>query len=171
MSQASLTSPNTNAQPKTHVGHQSVPAVNTSPTNPTTNQHALPSQPQLETMPEEVEERLDDGEDETSTQLKRTGRRREGTMNKSFKFPPDPASSESAPPVPGVPKDLPAAAQKPQLSAEDRRIRKSEESDEVSMVAPSSVEVPPPTPIEKERTTSSVSDLDDVGETEEISLN
>lgn len=92
-------------------------------------------------------------------------------MNKSFKFPPDPTSSESVPPVPGIPKDLPAATRKPKTGNEDKKPGEGEESDEVAMIAPSSVEIPPPPPIEKERATSSVSDLDDVGETEEISLN
>lgn len=91
-------------------------------------------------------------------------------MNKSFKFPPDPTPSEPPPPVPDVPKDLPTATQKQGPSAVGEWARKSEES-EVAMVAPSNVEVPPPPPIEKERAASSVSDLDDVGETEEISLN
>jgi len=115
-------------------------------------------------MPEETEEKLDDHE-EMTTQPMRTGRRREGTMNKSFKFPPDPTPSGPAPPVPNIPKDLSAAAQQLKTSIG------GEESDEVAMVASSSVEVPPPPPIEKERTTSTLSDLDDVGETEEISLN
>lgn len=83
-------------------------------------------------------------------------------MNKSFKFPPDP--SESVPPVPDIPKNLPASTRQPKTSTED------EEGGEVAMAVPSSVEVPPPPPIEKERTNSSLSDLDDVGETEEISL-
>jgi hypothetical protein len=116
-------------------------------------------------MPEETEEKLDEQEEEISEQPKRTVRRREGTMNKSFKFPPDPTSSGPAPPVPGIPRDLPAAAQQLKTNI------KGEGSDEVAMVVPSSVEVPPPPPIEKERTTSTMSDLDDVGETEEISLN
>ena len=122
-------------------------------------------------MPEEVKETLDDAEEETLQQPRRTGRRREGTMNKSFKFPPDPAISESPPPVPDKPKDLPARAQKPKPSAEGEQARNSEGSPEVAIVAPLNVEVPPLPPIEKERTTSSMSDLDDVGETEEISLN
>jgi len=173
MSQASLTSVNANTQTKVHANHQSVPAVHTSPTSSTTDRHTPSSQPPLESMPEEGEEKLEDGEEEASNKPVRTGRRREGTMNKSFKFPPDPTPSEPAPPVPDMPKDLPAAAQKPKPkpSAEDKRARKSDESDEVAMVAPSSIEVPPPPPIEKEGTISSVSDLDDVGETEEISLN
>ena len=91
--------------------------------------------------------------------------------HKSFKFPPGPTASEPAPPVPDVPKDLSANAQKPKSRVEEKRARKSKDSDEVAMVVPSSVEVPPPSPIEKERVTSSASDLDDVGETEEISLN
>ena len=42
----------------------------------------------------------------------------------------------------------------------------------VAVVTPSSVEVPPPPPVEKERPLGSANDLDDdVGETEEISLN
>ena len=91
-------------------------------------------------------------------------------MNKSFKFPPDPTPS-GVPPVPDMPKDLPGATQKQKPSAEGGHVRKSVGSDEVAMIAPSDVEVPPPPPIEKERVTSSVSDLDEVGETEEISLN
>ena len=121
-------------------------------------------------MPEEVEDKLDGDEEETSKQPQRTGRRREGTMNKSFKFPPDPTSSEPPPPVPDIPKDPRGAAQKPKPNTEGRQVRKSEDSDEVA-ATPLNVEVPPPPPIEKERTISSVSDLDEVGETEEISLN
>jgi len=85
-------------------------------------------------------------------------------MNKSFRFPPDPAHSESVSPVPDIPKNLPASTRQSKTSTED------EGSGEVVMVVPSSVEVPPPPPIEKEGRNSSVSDLDDVGETEEISL-
>jgi hypothetical protein len=92
-------------------------------------------------------------------------------MNKSFKFPPDPTTSEPAPPVPDIPKDLTATTQKSEPRTEGKRTRKSKDSDEVAMVVPSSVEVLPPPPIEKEGMMSSVSDLDDVGETEEISLN
>jgi len=171
MSQASLTSPNANTQPKAHANHQSVPTVHASPTSSTTDRDIPSSRPPLGPTPEEGEENLDDEEEGTSKQPMRTGRRREGTMNRSFKFPPDPTPSETAPPVPNMPKDLPVAVQKPKPIAEDKRARKSDESDEVAMVAPSSMEVPPPPPIEKEGMTSSVSDLDDVGETEEISLN
>ena len=165
MSQASLTGANTKTQQKVHSNHQSVPAVQTSPTSPATNRHSPPSQPPLEATPEEAEEKLDNQEEELSKQPKRTSRRREGTMNKSFRFPPDPTPSGPAPPVPDMPKDLSAAARRLKTST------RGEESDEVAMVAPSSVEVPPPPPIEKERTASIASDLDDVGETEEISLN
>lgn len=40
----------------------------------------------------------------------------------------------------------------------------------MAVVVPSGEEVPPPHPIEKEGRNSSASDLDGVGETEEISL-
>jgi len=173
MSQASLTNPNTNPQQKTHANHQSVPVVHASPASPVTNQHTPPSKPSLGPTPEEADEKADDDDDEeeTSKQPKRAGRRREGTMNKSFRFPPDPTPSESPPPVPHIPEILPASARKQRPSADGERARKSDESDEVAVVASPNVEVPPPPPIEKERTASSVSDLDDVGETEEISLN
>jgi len=170
MSQASLTSTSANSQPKTHTNHQSVPVAHTSPSSSGGNQHIPPSQATLEPMPEEAEEKLDGEGGEASEQTMRTGRRREGTMNKSFKFPPDPTPSEPTPPVPGLRKDL-SATQESKQRAEDNRARKSKDSDEVAMIVPSSVEVPPPPPIEKEGTISSVSDFDDVGETEEISLN
>jgi hypothetical protein len=121
-------------------------------------------------MSEETEEKLDEEEGETSKQPTRTSRRREGTMNKSFKFPPDPTNSEPAPPVPGI-KDLPATTQESGPMAEGKRARKSKDSNEVVMVVSPSVEVLPPPPIEKEGTIASVSDFDEVGETEEISLN
>lgn len=93
-------------------------------------------------------------------------------MNKSFKFPPGPATSETAPPVPDVPKELAASTLESKSGAEEKGVRKSKDSDEADMVTPSNVEVPPPPPIEKEQMSSaSGSDLDDVGETEEISLN
>ena len=171
MSQASLTSASANTQPKAHTTSQSVPAVHTPPSSPGPNQHTPPSQLPLGPTPEEGEEKSDEEEGETSMQPMRTGRRREGTMNKSFKFPPGPTASEPAPPVPDAPNDLSANTQKPKSRVEEKRARKSKDSDEVVMVVPPSVEVPPPPPIEKERVTSSASDLDDVGETEEISLN
>ena len=171
MSQASLTSANASTQPKTHTNNQSVPAVHASPSNTGTNQRAPPSQLPLEPTPEEGEEKSEAEEGETSEEPKRTGRRREGTMNKSFKFPPDPTPAEPLPSVPDIPKDLTSTTRKSKLRAEETQVRKSKDIDGVAMVVPSSVEVIPPPPIEKERMASSVSDLDDVGETEEISLN
>lgn len=170
MSQANLASANSGVQPKTHSNQQSVPTAHTSPSNQGTNQHTPPSQPPLESTPEGVEDKSSD-DDETSKQPKPANRRREGTMNKSFKFPPDPAPSESAPPVPDVPKDPPITIQESKPRVEDKREKRSKDSDEVAMAVPPSVEILPPPPIEKEGMVSSVSDLDDVGETEEISLN
>jgi len=171
MSQASLTSANANTQTKTHANNQSVPAVHTSPSSPGTDQRTPPSQPPLEPTPEEGEEKSDEAEGEASKEQKPTGRRREGTMNKSFKFPPGPTPFGSAPPIPDIPKDLATTTQESKPRAEEKRARKSKDSGEVAVVASSVVEVLPPPPIERERMNSSVSDLDDVGETEEISLN
>jgi chitin biosynthesis protein CHS5 len=76
-------------------------------------------------------------------------------MNKHFKFPP---TSPSPPAVPDVP---------PSNAEEDDSGLTS-----VGVVAPSSVEVPPPPPVEKERLGQAVDDgEEDVGETEEIALN
>lgn len=112
-------------------------------------------------------------------------RRREGTMNKNFKFPP-PEEVVEPPPVPGLKKDtqnLPDQDQRSSVEAQaDEQPKKNSEPQEVqqggmttvNVVAPSSVEVPPPPPIEKERAQSGSNahdDLEDVGETEEISLN
>ena len=161
MSQASLTSTNTQSK-SDHI-------VTASPSNKGTNQHVPPPQQPLEPTPEEGEGKLNKEEGEVTEQLRRTGRRREGTMNKSFKFPPDPAAAVPLPPVPDVPKNLPEASEESKPGDGEQQLRKSQGSDE--MVPPPNIEVLPPPPIEKEGMVSSVSDLDDVGETEEICLN
>lgn len=87
-------------------------------------------------------------------------RTRHGTMDREFKFPPS-AESQSLPPG-------------QQTSASDISRTRDEEAQltAVNVVAPSSVEVPPPPPIEKERSPIHHDEgEDDVGETEEISLN
>ncbi|KAF9647986.1 hypothetical protein BDM02DRAFT_3155936 [Thelephora ganbajun] len=119
-------------------------AMRNSPASPTANQDTPPSQQTLGPIPEEVEEKSDVEEEGTSRQPACTGRRREGTMNKSFKFPADPTPSE---PVRLAYTKGPIRSRS---GTEDKQARKSEESDEVAMVAPSNIEVPPPPPIEKE---------------------
>lgn len=111
---------------------------------------------------------------------------RKGTMSKDFRFPP-PNSQPQPPPVPAVPTNLPSPPKDdtpPAPSSPPDRASKlaaaksaSDASDvglsAVGMVAPSTVEVPPPPPVEKEPSPNSVHDAadDEVGETEEISLN
>ena len=87
---------------------------------------------------------------------------RHGTMDRAFKFPPN-AESNNLPPGQQTSASITRAhddgPEEAQLTA-------------VNVVAPSSVEVPPPPPIEKERSPTHHDDGDDdVGETEEISLN
>ncbi|KZP19428.1 hypothetical protein FIBSPDRAFT_911438 [Athelia psychrophila] len=95
----------------------------------------------------------------TSKDAKR--RSRPGTMDRAFKFPPDaPSPPLGAPPVPALPPS--AGGQRDEAGMES-----------ASVVAPSSVEVPPPPPVEKERAHESADSEggEDVGETEEIALN
>jgi len=87
-------------------------------------------------------------------------------MDREFKFPP---SAES--------QGLPPGQQTTASHANDTSRARDDGPEEaqltaVNVVAPSSVEVPPPPPIEKERSPINHDDGDDdVGETEEISLN
>ena len=117
----------------------------------------------------------------------RPGRVRKGTMSKNFRFPsPNPA--QAPPPVPPVPPAISVTSadeheQAPEAGTEGPQTppkadgpasTKDEEAEltTVSVIAPSTVEVPPPPPVDKERPLGSANDLDDdVGETEEISLN
>ena len=101
-----------------------------------------------------------------STRNRGPPRTRHGTMDREFKFPP---SAESH--------TLPPGQQTSASHANDTSRTHNDGPEEaqltaVNVVAPSSVEVPPPPPIEKERSPTNHEDGDeDVGETEEISLN
>jgi len=112
-------------------------------------------------------EELDGEGQEADANVKRTTsadkearrRSRPGTMDKNFKFPP--TSSPSPPAVPDLP-----SSNKPDPEEDDAGLTS------VGVVAPSSVEVPPPPPVEKERVGQAVEEgEEDVGETEEIALN
>lgn len=82
-------------------------------------------------------------------------------MSKNFKFPSSGPTEDGAPPVPPMPGGS-------RSNADDAGL------DSVDVIAPSSVEVPPPPPVEKEVMSASreeFSDHDeDLGETVEISL-
>ena len=125
-------------------------------------------------------------EDSSSPTKKNRGppRMRHGTMDRAFKFPPGPP-----PPVPEI---KPEHLQNTRDQAMHRSAGGSQETEApldvkgpadyegseeagltaVSTVAPSSVEVPPLPPVEREKSASQQDEGDeDLGETEEISLN
>jgi hypothetical protein len=103
---------------------------------------------------------VEESGEETQDQLPRAASeesKRIGQMNKNFKFPPDASESE------------------PTSSGQDSATDEGQEDEltTVGMVVPSSIEVHPPPPVEKEKAGSAVEDgeVEDVGPTEEISLN
>ena len=123
----------------------------------------------------------------TSVESKRKSR---GIINPEFKFPPSPSTSPAASyaaPGLGAPHASPAVIQpdlqrrgSPPTVIEDQSSLKGErnQDDEASrpaVVTPSSIEVPAPPLVEKERTATrtSLDDLadDDVGDTVDIPLN
>ena len=114
----------------------------------------------VEPTPEEQTDDEDDG---------KAGRQRKGTMSKNFKFPSP--SSETPPPLPDIPPTVPkqevATPASPRVPA-----HAASDTEEVALtpVVAHSVEVPPPPPVEKERSPIAADD-EEVGDTEEISLN
>lgn len=90
-------------------------------------------------------------------------------MSKNFKFPSP--IGEVAPPLPDPPVPQHETPSSPSIPTHHT----SSDTEEVSFtplpVIQSSVEVPPPPPVDKERNAASADIDEDVGETEEISLN
>lgn len=112
----------------------------------------------FEPTPEELETDAEVNGAQRATSIDGKRRSRPGTMDRNFKFPS--SSSVSPPAVP----DLPLS--KVDGGEDDTGLMS------VGVVAPSSVEVPPPPPVEKEKTEHVVEEgEEDVGETEEIALN
>ena len=154
MSQATLPSP------ASHV---------TSPTGRVNNRQSMPPPARAAATPpsqqpvirpiEPMEEEEDVASSESETEAEAAGRTRKGTMSKNFKFPP---SQEATPPLPEIP---------PTVSAPRHAPSDTEEVSLTPVIAPS-VEMPPPPPVDKERSpiTADIGD-DEVGDTEEISLN
>ena len=109
----------------------------------------------LDPTPEGAEQRSKHEAKHTASKERRRSRQ-PGTMNKAFKFPP---TSPTTPP--GL--------------SNRKHSGDGDDMESVGVVAPRSVEVPPPPPVEKELSTSGQlvedGEGDDVGETEEISLN
>ncbi|RPD68238.1 hypothetical protein L226DRAFT_527380 [Lentinus tigrinus ALCF2SS1-7] len=187
MSQANLSSPSQRSgtssptQQKHAANRQSLPPQRVSASSPPamspTQSSGRGSAPRI---PEEQEVLSEEEEED------QPGRTRKGTMSKNFRFPsPNPA--QPPPPVPPVPPTIsvtPAEEAEPVVAQEDAPqtppkadapVPEKEVDPEltsVGVVAASSVEVPPPPPVDKERPLGSPNELDDdVGETEEISLN
>ncbi|KAJ7583688.1 fibronectin type III/BRCA1 domain-containing protein [Mycena floridula] len=136
------------------------PPVRTDSASPPSNNSSFVNQPQISTVQETVPA-------ETEAQLERSDsaksrKRRSGTMNRSFKFP----SPSSSPVIPDAlpPKGIKGPPSSLQNDAGDSK---------PAVMTPSVIEVPPPPPVEKERSKNTSNDdvEDEVGDTEEISLN
>lgn len=173
MSQASLPQ---SAQAAKAANRASMPVPSRTPASPgpTTGASSESSLKAARKTFEPTPEESGDGDEsqDTSPQTRPTNtkgppRVRHGTMDREFKFPPTSSSPElgtasrgrqATGTGPGNTQRVPDDAEEAGLTA-------------VDVIAPS-VEVPPPPPIEKERPPTSHDDGDeDVGETEEISLN
>lgn len=176
MSQASLPQ---SAQAAKAANRASMPPPSRTPTSPDPTpptRTESPSKAVRKTFEPTPEEGGDGGESQgVASQTKPTRNRgpprvRHGTMDREFKFPVSTVSSES---------DTAVHGQQAASTGTRDTSRAPDEAEEagltaVDVVAPSNptVEVPPPPPIEKERHSTSHDDGDeDVGETEEISLN
>jgi len=190
MSQASLpsahsASPSQQQHPTRAANRQSMPPQRVSSASPP----AAAAPHRFEPMPEEQEE------SEELNVSRSPGHIRKGTMTKNFKFPP-PAQSQLPPPVPPMPKEraptsppqqkesasprpdvqtpeetaaTPGSA--PPVSAGRRASTEEAKLSPVPVITPSVVEVPPPPPVDKEVAPHIPEGDDDLGETEEISLN
>ncbi|EKM60050.1 uncharacterized protein PHACADRAFT_170628 [Phanerochaete carnosa HHB-10118-sp] len=174
MSQATLPSPANSSSPASRTSNrQSMPAPARTTTSPPTAQPAsAPRVTPIEPTPEESDESDEDEDTDTAA-----GRTRKGTMSKNFRFPP--SSAEAPPPVPPMPADTKALPQEPQEHREqlgERRAstHRASDTEDVALtpVVVPNVDVPPPPPVEKERSPigPDIGD-EEVGDTEEISLN
>ncbi|KAI0945628.1 hypothetical protein AcW1_001804 [Taiwanofungus camphoratus] len=193
MSQANLSRESTNASPSQRqaANRQSMPPQRVSTASPPTSSyagqpHSVPGGAKRSPESSRFAPTPEEGEETSEEEESYARHVRKGTMSKDFRFPP-PNSQPQPPPVPAVPTNLPSPPQDdtpPAPSSPPDRASKlaaaksaSDASDvglsAVGMVAPSTVEVPPPPPVEKEPSPNSVHDAadDEVGETEEISLN
>jgi hypothetical protein len=168
MSQASLPQ---SAQAAKAANRASMPAPSRTPTSPgpTPPSSSESSKAARRTFDPTLEESGDGDESQDivsqtkSTRNKGPPRARHGTMDREFKFPPTALESDS----------VSHGRQATGTGPGDTQLN-SDDAEEAGLTAPSnsSVEVPPPPPVEKERLPTGHDDGDeDVGETEEISLN
>ncbi|KAI0315156.1 fibronectin type III/BRCA1 domain-containing protein [Amylostereum chailletii] len=154
----------------------SLPAPPRTPTSPPprpSQSGARTAPPKFEPTPEEPGESVEDAEGGALSPSKgkpQTPHMRHGTMDRAFKFPPPKSPS----PVEEEKKtDEPPAASPAEPRVDEDGSEEAGLSAVGSEAAPAlSLEVPPPpTPIEKEKVASPQDGDEEVGETEEISLN
>ncbi|RDX42558.1 hypothetical protein OH76DRAFT_96135 [Lentinus brumalis] len=194
MSQANLSSPSQRSATSSPTqqkaaNRQSLPPQRVSAASPPAMSPTQPSgRGSAPRIPEEERESFEEEGEGDDADADRPGRVRKGTLSKNFRFPPS-GPAQPPPPVPPVPAPptisvTPAEEVEPVVQEEapqtPPKVEEPEPTEEaadpelttVGVVAPSSVEVPPPPPVDKERPLGSPNELDDdVGETEEISLN
>lgn len=161
MSQATLPSPPGHVtSPTGRSNRQSMPAPARSTASP-------PSQPTIHPIEPTLEEDSESGTDDERDAAKRT---RKGTMSRNFRFP-SPSTDGPPPPLPDIPPTVPKhdAPSSPRIPA-----HASSDTEDVALtpVVAHGVEMPPPPPVEKERApiAADIGD-EEVGDTEEISLN
>ncbi|KAG7447778.1 uncharacterized protein BT62DRAFT_947948 [Guyanagaster necrorhizus] len=152
-------SPDTAAQ-RNATNRASMPAT-VSSTSPPGTHSPFVNQPAFESTPEEAAAAAAEEEARApATDVSTRRKSRSGTMNREFKFP-SPLSS------PTVAKRESGAAS----SNSPPPILRGELGRQEGVMTPSSIEVPPPPPVEKERSTNSVDETeDDVGPTVEVDL-
>ncbi|KAG1797674.1 hypothetical protein EV424DRAFT_1333203, partial [Suillus variegatus] len=157
MSQASL--PSSSAAHKNSASRQSLPSI-CCPTPPSATMQGPINE-------EEDEEEQPPPPKPSSSEMKHKSN---GTMDRNFKFPTSPTQAQVVPPVPSLPTQ--ARAPKPEHEGGSNHTNEDDMTP-VAVVMPSSVEVPPPPPVEKEIRKSFIESEDgeeEVGETVEIDL-
>lgn len=172
ISTATFTRPRPQSQPPISTRTPSLPTSPPPQANSTTkpaissaNASTPPAQPSLAEEDEEDDEIEERQTRDRPTSLQPTSRgshrsRRTGTMDRAFKFPPEPPKS----PIPNITiNGEPAPASPTSPVARTANIPDD---------AIKPVELPPPTPAKNrtEHSTGDVSDNEDVGETEEVDL-
>lgn len=150
------------------------PTSPTLPTSPTSHETQSRTAPQtFEPTPEEPGEEDEEDLAQAARPPKSNRRSRHGTMDREFKFPPpSPAPTDAPKGALTSTSEQPASTgdtQPPGYTVDDDGVEEAGLT-AVGTVAPS-VEVPPPPPVEKEVSGISEEGEEDVGETEEISLN
>ncbi|KAF8337209.1 fibronectin type III/BRCA1 domain-containing protein [Amanita rubescens] len=166
MSQASLPrSPNSATSPSPRgIGNRaSMPAPSRTSAHSPPYPGKSPSSPESRTRSSRFEPTMEeDGEidvlPERDADIKRMSR---GEMNKDFKFPVARTAPSSPPEPPHGKKSAPRGLDSTKLA---------QPASAKPIITPSSIEVPPPPPVEKERSQSSVEDGDEVGDTVDIPL-